>query len=627
MSQAPFKILGISSGRPMGNSEILLRECLMECERLASVDVRITRLRTLKIKPCTGCLECLRDAADGGAGICPIQDDFMWLKEQILWADAIVFADPSFCYEPTSEVITMMNRALGSGKDYVSACRAGKKLVALICNGGSDTVDFNLPMQYYAINSMCRGSVLVDQFYANWNRGKGYVAAQEHHLERARLQAKRLINKLKGYDIPAINTRITKLNPLEYKDDIFVDLEGCPVCHSAVVHMDPAVPKNGKFTCAICGTKGCVEHHGGKLTYTWDDDSVAHNRLAQEHDAKLIHDYVSAHAPTDAPKISVADFPILTQQNDPAPTKPRVLALVAGPEGGTSELLARRSLEEATKDGKYEGAMIRLTDCNIHFCAGCLLCKVNVRYRGGIDECVIKDDDLWVVDKIYEADGVIISWDGVNGFTYGNVLALVQRFGYRTREAAQAGHSPRPYGAMVSSFDDQVQNVSYPISQVSRFFNGGPCVNLEYFPHVATVGSNILADKSAMGKAAAIGAAVKKAMDKILLDPDFTVLVKKHAGMCPACGMSIIELHRDMSVACAFCDAQGTFQRRFGENVIVWDEYDLTHNRKTPYGRKLHFKHINFSQAEDNNVLLNPKIHADLLAPYAAYGKIVKPGK
>lgn len=52
-----FKILGISSGRVMGNAEVMLRECLMECEKLADCEVRITRLRTLKIEEFMGRLQ------------------------------------------------------------------------------------------------------------------------------------------------------------------------------------------------------------------------------------------------------------------------------------------------------------------------------------------------------------------------------------------------------------------------------------------------------------------------------------------------------------------------------------------------------------------------------------------
>lgn len=626
MSQQPYKILGITSGRPMGNAEVMLRECLMECERIAPVDVRITRLRTLKIATCDGCLKCLEDAANGGNGNCVIHDEFEWLKEQILWADAIIFSDPSFCYIPTSEVITMMNRALGCGKDYVAACRAKPKLVGLICVGGSDTVDFNLPMQFYAMHSMCQGFELVDQFYANWIRGKGFIAEQPYHLERARLQAKRIMNRLAGYPVPAVKTRIMKLNPMEYKDDVYVDLEPCPVCHQSVVQMENIPFADGCFRCAICGATGHVEHHGGKLTYVWDDDTVAHNRLHADHDAQYLAAYQKAHAPVDAPKAAVPEFPVLTPGQEVTPGKPRILAVVAGPAGGTSELLARQALASATADGHFDGAIVRITDLNIHFCTGCLLCKVNPRYRGGIDRCVLKDDDLWVVEQMAASAGIIFSLDSVNGFTYGSAVSLLQRFGhgYITRRP----QLPRPNGVMISSFDDEVKNATFATNHLINFYCAhGPEVAQELFPNVPVLGDGILANPQALARAAALGAQVARSAGLILANPANMGLVRPRQGMCPSCGLDLIEIHPDMSVSCARCDAHGEIQHRFGQNVIVWDDFSVTHSRNTAYGGMLHFKHIDYSQSDDNNVLNDPKITAELLAPYVEYGKLVAPGK
>lgn len=624
MSQQPYKILGITSGRPMGNAEVMLRECLMECERIAPAEVRITRLRTLKIGACTGCLKCLEDAAGSGNGGCVLQDEFDWLKEQILWADAIIFSDPSFCYTPTSEVITMMNRALGCGKDYVAACRAKPKLVGLICVGGSDTVDFNLPMQYYAMHSVCQGFELVDQFYANWIRGKGFIADQPYHLERARLQAKRMMNRLKGYPVPAIKTRIMKLNPMEYKDDAYVDLEPCPVCYQSVVQMENSPFSDGCFRCAICGAAGHVEHHGGRLTYVWDDDTVAHNRLHADNNERYLAAYSRAHAPAEGPKASVPEFPVLIPSRDAASAKPRIVAVVAGSAGGTSELLARQALAAATADGKFDGAILRITDLDIHFCTGCLMCKVNARYRSGVDRCLLKDDDLWVVEQMAASAGVIFSLDSINGYTYGKIVSLYQRFGhgYLTRRP----QLPQPSGAMVSSFDDEVKNATYATNYLANFYCAhGPCVAQELFPNVPIVGDGILANPQALARAAALGASVARAAGMVLDNPATMAIIRPREGMCPSCGLDLIELHPDMSVSCARCDAHGEFQHRFGQNVIVWDDFSVTHSRNTAYGGMLHFKHIDYSQTDDRDVLDNPKLTQAMLAPYVRYGKLASP--
>jgi NADH-quinone oxidoreductase subunit E len=627
MYETPYKILGITAGRTMGNAEVLLRECLMECEKLTPVDVRVVRLRTLKIKGLSGELDFLEDAVQGGDGLLQEEDDFEWLKEQILWADAIIFSACAFRYMPPAEVITMMNRALGSGKNYVEACRAKPKQVGLMCVGGSNTVNFNLPLQYYALNTMCRGFELVDQFYANWVRGKGYIAFQDHHLKRARQQAKRIINRLKGYTVPEIKTRVMKLNPMEHHDDSFINLEGCPVCHSTVVHMEDNPLACGRFTCAVCGAAGQVEHHDGVLTYVWNDDTVAHNRLHADNDVRYLESYAKAHAPVEGDKEAIPEFPALTRENDPSPVKPRILAFVAGPKGGTSELLARKALAVATQDGQFEGAILRVLDCEINPCLGCLVCKVNIRYRDSIDECILKDDDRWVIDKILQSSGTLYSLDGVNGFTYGKVVALIQRFGNITRVGANAAQRMiRPYGTMISAFDDQVQNATYATVKLARYYGSASLkVAEELFSNVPIEGDNILADSASLKRAENVGNAIRSALVFATAKPPQISLVVKKKGMCPSCGLNMIELRNDKTVACAECDADGEFKHIFGENDIVWDDYSVTHSRITPFGMRLHFKHIDFSQAEDKNMLENPEIIADKLAPYVEYDKLVMP--
>lgn len=625
----PFKVLGIASGRPMGNAEVALRECLLECEKLGKVDVRIVRLRSLNLQQCDGCFECLKDAANGGQGLCPIKDDFEWLKEQILWADGIVFSDPSFCYIPTSEVIIAMNRAMGAGKDYVEACRKAKKVVSLICVGGSDTIDFNLPMQYAAMHALCPGFELADQMYCNWIRGKGYIADQPYHMERCRLSAKRFMNKLNGYNVPELKTKIMKLNPMEYPDDKFLTLEPCPVCHQSVNQMENMPFFDGQFRCAICGATGHIEYRGGDMTYVWDDDTVAHNRLHKEHDAAYVGMFAKAHAPAEGPKAEVKDFPRLTVDNDIPQTKPRIIAVYAGPVGGTSELLARKALEAATADGQFEGILVDLLHYNIHWCTGCLLCKVNARYRGGIDKCVLKDDMLWLAERLMEANGIIWSFDSVNGFTYGKVVSFLQRFGLGYLQRGEKQFLPTAMADIISSFDDEVKNATYCVNHLNTFYsNHGPFVAEQLNRFVPLQGDGILANPRALGEAAGIGMQVKNAAAAILVNPGAAFSYPTKNGMCPNCGLDLLEFEEQgFKVSCARCDAHGRFEHRFGQNVVIWDDFSVRTARGTMYGGMLHFKHIDYSQSEDRDVLDNPKVHEELLRKYVEYGKLVSPKK
>lgn len=111
----------------------------------------------------------------------------------------------------------------------------------------------------------------------------------------------------------------------------------------------------------------------------------------------------------------------------------------------------------------------------------------------------------------------------------------------------------------------------------------------------------------------------------IAANPMLIPMVQKHKGMCPSCGLDLIELHDDLSVSCTLCDAHGKFQHRFGENAIVWDAYDVSRSRITPEGGTLHGKHIAFSQFEELDVLKDRKIIAKQLEKYTQYDKLVSP--
>ena len=55
---AKKKVLGISFGRKMANTDVMVKTALMECEK-AGCDVQFIRADDLDIKPCTGCISCV----------------------------------------------------------------------------------------------------------------------------------------------------------------------------------------------------------------------------------------------------------------------------------------------------------------------------------------------------------------------------------------------------------------------------------------------------------------------------------------------------------------------------------------------------------------------------------------
>ena len=101
------RVLGIS-GSPRGgkNTEALLRAALEAAEE-AGAEVDLLRLSDYRIKPCDGCNVCLRERR------CPLddEDDMASLRERMLWADAIIFAAPSYFGSVPGVLKNLMDRS------------------------------------------------------------------------------------------------------------------------------------------------------------------------------------------------------------------------------------------------------------------------------------------------------------------------------------------------------------------------------------------------------------------------------------------------------------------------------------------------------------------------------------
>ena len=77
-----MKILGlVGSYRRLGNTEVLVKEALMEAQRLGA-EVDILRLTDLEIKPCKGCMACVFKQEE-----CRIQDE--WRVLETCWIKAM----------------------------------------------------------------------------------------------------------------------------------------------------------------------------------------------------------------------------------------------------------------------------------------------------------------------------------------------------------------------------------------------------------------------------------------------------------------------------------------------------------------------------------------------------------
>ncbi len=270
-----MKVLGLTCGRKMSNTEILVKEALMGAEEMGA-DVEIVRLMDLKIKPCTGCNSCVIDLFEkAGSGDCIIKnDDFSFIDDKIHDCDGLILGSPVYEKAPQG-LLKVLNDRMGPSHDLAFRIIAKKireekkitkgkgpdersfkpRVAALFAVGGSDWTTLALPM--LQIFALPMNMTVVDQHVFDWTALPAVVALKPEMLKRARRSGRHVAETLK--------------KPIEEAEYIG-DPGRCPVCHSNVLEL-------GKTTepvvCAVCGVKGTLTSRGEVYVLEVTDEARA----------------------------------------------------------------------------------------------------------------------------------------------------------------------------------------------------------------------------------------------------------------------------------------------------------------------------------------------------------------
>ncbi len=94
----------------------------------------------------------------------------------------------------------------------------------------------------------------------------------------------------------------------------------------------------------------------------------------------------------------------------------------------TTTRLTQKALEGAASAGA-ETEMVMLREKDIQFCTNCLTCYKDL--KSDIAPCTLNDDVTGILDKIREADGIILSSPVHCGFVTGLMTAFIERITFR----------------------------------------------------------------------------------------------------------------------------------------------------------------------------------------------------
>ncbi len=264
-----MKVLGITCGRKMSNTEILIKEALMGAQE-AGAEVELVRLMDLNLKPCTGCNACVIDLMEkGGSGACVIKDDLKFIDEKIMEADAVIVGSPIYEKSPTGYLKTLNDR-MGPSHDMAFRMIAKQsreargittgtgpdersfkpRVAAVFAVGGSDWVELALPMlQLFVLPMQMK---VVDQQLFNWVALPGVVSLKDEMLERAKNSGRHVAESLK--------------KPIEEAQ--YVGPKGmCDMCHTDLLN----VHADSTATCSVCGVKGKLVTEGESTVFKIDE--------------------------------------------------------------------------------------------------------------------------------------------------------------------------------------------------------------------------------------------------------------------------------------------------------------------------------------------------------------------
>jgi multimeric flavodoxin WrbA len=247
-----MRILGIiGSYRKLGNTEVLVKEALMEGQRLGA-EVDVLRLTDLKIESCKGCMACAFTQEE-----CRILDGWHTFWDKLIKSDAVILGAPTYLLGPAGIIKMMIDRNIAF---HARTTQHSGKLGAIMgVSGVRGWEPFTLPM--LNVFMLTCGVRIIDQvmFYA---QGPGEILLDDSAMERARRV---------GFNVfEAAN------KPPEKR--IYVGEKGvCPVCHQNLFSV-----KNGTLVCALCQARAEFRTENQKTKFVFDPQSLKNHRWSEE---------------------------------------------------------------------------------------------------------------------------------------------------------------------------------------------------------------------------------------------------------------------------------------------------------------------------------------------------------
>ena len=300
------KVLALSFGRKMSNTDVMLKHVLLKCQE-AGHEIQFMRPDDLNIKPCTGCCACVAGIMSGRTnGTCIHKDDFHIVEDAFYSADAVIIGSPVYETSPSGTFKTFCDR-IGPSHDLAFLTEAKKERLergmsgdqlpderafkprvgCLLGVGGAVTENWTImtiPVMYECM--MSTGVDVIDTHVYYGAMEVEHVLGVPKELERMDVMAQNIIDALAAEDADS---------RMKWRG---LDNGACPVCHQSVFKVHPG---SDRVECTICGIDGVVKMADGKAYYEFSDAEQARSRM--KYAGKLEHRNEIAHGAMTQKKV------------------------------------------------------------------------------------------------------------------------------------------------------------------------------------------------------------------------------------------------------------------------------------------------------------------------------------
>jgi multimeric flavodoxin WrbA len=304
----------------------------------------------------------------------------------------------------------------------------------------------------------------------------------------------------------------------------------------------------------------------------------------------------------------------------------KILGVSYGTVNGGNDTMVKEALMGAQEVGA-EIEFINVNKLNIKHCTGCKACVMGL-FAGKGNACVLKDDFQWLVDKMYEADGLVISVPIFEKGATGLFHTTMDRFGPRMdrgnlmiaqKIAEEHGGKPidpkylseKVVSYMAVGGSDWATRVQADCA-IQALTPKWTMVHNDYFQWSL----GIMLNDEYLAKAHQIGVdtavAAKKVADGTFQAPlgIFGEEYKGDPGVCPHCHAKNFYLQEDGKAICCTCGLEGTITFEGGKYIFNYPEDTLPHAHDTISGKFIHGDDIQNNEASSRAKLASEEMKA-----------------